>query len=46
MDEKQRRKQLQKLPFSERLKILEKLRERSRAIAASELRKVKGKTSG
>lgn len=39
MDEKQRRKRLASLPFSEKLKILEKLRDRSRAIAASGLRK-------
>jgi len=39
MDEKQRRKRLASLPFSEKLKILEKLRDRSRAIAAAGLRK-------
>jgi hypothetical protein len=36
--DKERRKRLASLPFSEKLKILEKLRERSRAIAASGLR--------
>jgi hypothetical protein len=36
--EKERRKRLALLPFSEKLKILEKLRQRSRAIAASGLR--------
>jgi len=36
--EKERRKQLASLPFSEKLKVLEKLRQRSRAIAASGLR--------
>ena len=39
MDEKARRKRLAALPFSERLKVLEKLRERSRLIAAAGLRK-------
>ena len=39
MDENQRRKQLAALPFSEKLKILEKLRDRSRVIAAAGLRK-------
>ena len=39
MDDKQRRKRLAALPFSEKLKILEKLRERSRVIAAAGLRK-------
>jgi len=39
MDDKERRKRLASLPFSEKLKILEKLRNRSRAIAASGLRK-------
>ncbi len=37
--EKARRKRLASLPFSEKLKILEKLRHRSRAIAAAGLRK-------
>ena len=41
--EKERRKRLASLPFSEKLKILEKLRERSRVIAASGLR---GKATG
>jgi hypothetical protein len=36
--DKARRKRLASLPFSEKLKILEKLRERSRVIAASGLR--------
>jgi hypothetical protein len=36
--EKERRKKLASLPFSEKLKVLEKLRQRSRAIAASGLR--------
>ena len=39
--EKERRKRLASLPFSEKLKILEKLRDRNRAIAASGLRKMK-----
>lgn len=37
--EKARRKPLAALPFSEKLKILEKMRERDRAIAAAGLRK-------
>jgi hypothetical protein len=37
--DKDRRKRLASLPFSEKLKILEKLRDRSRVIAASGLRK-------
>jgi hypothetical protein len=37
--EKERRKRLASLPFSEKLKLLEKLRERNRVIAASGLRK-------
>lgn len=37
--EKARRKRLAALPFSEKLKILEKMRERDRAIAAAGLRK-------
>ncbi len=36
--EKERRKRLASLPFSEKLKILERLRDRSRVIAASGLR--------
>ena len=39
--DKKRRKRLASLPFSEKLKILEKLRDRNRAIAASGLRKTK-----
>ena len=39
--DKERRKQLASLPFSEKLKSLEKLRDRDRAIAASGLRKTK-----
>jgi hypothetical protein len=39
VDEKERRKRLASLPFSEKLKALEKLRDRSRAIAAAGLRK-------
>jgi len=39
--DKERRKRLASLSFSEKLKILEKLRERDRAIAASGLRKMK-----
>jgi hypothetical protein len=39
--DKERRKGLASLPFSEKVKILEKLRERNRAIAASGLRKTK-----
>ena len=39
--DKIRRKRLASLPFSEKLKILEKLRDRDRAIAASGLRKKK-----
>ena len=41
--EQERRKRLAALPFSEKLKILGKLRDRSRAISASGLRK---KTTG
>lgn len=37
-NERERRKRLAALPFSEKIKILEKLRERSRVIAASGLR--------
>jgi len=37
--DKERRKRLASLPFSEKLKIVEKLRDRNRAIAASGLRK-------
>lgn len=37
--DKQRRKRLAALPFSEKLKILEKMRDRDRAIAAAGLRK-------
>ena len=40
--EQERRKRLAALPFSEKLKILGKLRDRSRAIRASGLRKKKG----
>jgi len=36
--DKERRMRLASLPFSEKLKILEKLRERNRVIAASGLR--------
>jgi hypothetical protein len=39
--DKERRKRLTSLPFSEKLKLLAKLRERSRAIAAGGLRKMK-----
>ena len=39
MDEKARRKRLAALPFPEKLKILETIRERDRAIAATGLRK-------
>jgi hypothetical protein len=39
--EKERRKRLASLPFSEKLKILAKLRDRNRVIAASGLRKMK-----
>jgi hypothetical protein len=39
--DKERRERLASLPFSEKLKILEKLRDRDRAIAASGLRKIK-----
>ena len=41
--EKQRRIRLASLPFAEKLKILEKLRDRDRAIAASGLRRVKAR---
>jgi hypothetical protein len=41
VDDNARRKQLASLPFSEKVKILEKLRDRSRAIAASGLRKTR-----
>lgn len=37
--DKARRKRLAALPFSEKLKILEKMRERDRAIAAAGLRR-------
>jgi len=37
--DKARRKRLAALPFSEKLKILEKMRDRDRAIAAAGLRK-------
>lgn len=37
--EKMRRKRMASLPFEEKIKILEKLRERSKAIAAAGLRK-------
>lgn len=37
--DKERRKRLASLPFAEKLKILEKLRDRNRVIAASGLRK-------
>ena len=40
--EQERRKRLAALPFSDKLKILDKLRVRSRAIAASGLRKTRG----
>jgi hypothetical protein len=36
--DKERRRRLASLPFSEKLKILEKLRERDRVIAASGLK--------
>lgn len=39
--EKDRRKRLASLPFSHKIKILEKLRDRDRAIAASIPRKKK-----
>ena len=39
--DKERRNRMASLPFSEKLKILEKLRDRNRAIAASGLRKMK-----
>lgn len=39
--DKERRRRLASLPFAEKLKIVEKLRDRDRAIAASGLRKVK-----
>ena len=39
MDDKERRKRLAALPFSEKLKILEKMRNRDRAIVAAGLRK-------
>jgi len=40
--EKERRKRLASLSFTEKIKILGKLRDRDRAIAASGLRKKKG----
>jgi hypothetical protein len=43
--DKERRKRLASLPFSEKLKILEKMRDRDRAIAASGLRKMKVRQS-
>jgi hypothetical protein len=39
--EKERRKRLASLPFPEKLKILAKLRDRNRVIAASGLREMK-----
>ena len=39
--ERERRKRLASLSFAEKLKILERLRQRSRMIAASGLRKTK-----
>jgi hypothetical protein len=39
--DKERRKRLASLSFSEKIRILEKLRDRDRAIAASGLRKMK-----
>jgi hypothetical protein len=39
MDDKERRKRLASLPFSEKLKMLEKLRDRSGVIAAAGMRK-------
>lgn len=39
MDEQQWRKRMASLNFTEKIRILEKLRERSRAIAARGLRK-------
>jgi hypothetical protein len=39
--DKERRRRLASLPFSEKVKILERLRDRNRAIAASGLRKMK-----
>ena len=39
--DKERRMRLASLPFAEKLTILEKLRQRDRAIAASGLRKAK-----
>jgi hypothetical protein len=39
--DKQRRKRLASLPFSEKIKILDRLRDRDRAIAASGLGKMK-----
>jgi len=42
--EQERRKRLAALPFPDKLKILDKLRVRSQAIAASGLRKTRGTT--
>lgn len=44
MDKLQWRKRMASLSFSEKIQILEKLRERSRAIAVSGLRKAKSKS--
>lgn len=45
MSKPETRKRLAKLPFSEKLKLLEKLRDRSLLIAASRPRKTHSKTS-
>jgi len=46
MTKQKMRKRLASLSFSEKVKILEKLRDRSLALAASGLRQSKGKGNG
>ncbi len=46
MNDQERRKRLAALPFSEKIKILEKLRQRSRAIGASGLRTTAKRSHG
>jgi hypothetical protein len=41
--DKERRKRLASLPFAEKLKILQRLRDRSRVIAAAGLRKTRAR---
>jgi len=44
--DRETRKRLASLPFSKKLEVLEKLRDRSRVIAASGLRKKKARQAG